>query len=160
MNIRHATPADAPQIVRIFYDTIHTVNTRDYTAEQVNAWAPSVPDADAWAARKFPTRTTIVADDNGTIAGFGELQPDGHVDCFYCHHQYQRRGVGTAIMAKIDEHARTLGLPRLFAEVSITARPFFDARGFSVIKQQTIIRLGVALTNFVMEKHLRAHPIH
>jgi GNAT superfamily N-acetyltransferase len=156
MNIRHATPADAPQIVRIFYETIHTVNARDYTARQVEAWAPAVPDADAWATRKFPTRTTIVADDNGTIAGFGELEPDGHIDCFYCHHRYQRQGVGSAILARLEEQARTLGLARLFAEVSITARAFFEARGFSVVRPQTVVCRGVAMTNFVMEKHLSA----
>jgi putative acetyltransferase len=154
MNIRPAALADAPQIVQIFFQTIHTVNTRDYTIDQVKAWAPSVPDPDAWAARKFPTRMTIVADDDGTIAGFGELEPNGHVDCFYCHHEYQRRGVGSAILARLEEHARTLGLTRLFAEVSITARPFFEARGFSVVQQQTIVRRGVTLTNFVMERCL------
>lgn len=88
MQIREATRADAPQIVRLFHDTIHTVNRRDYTQEQGEAWSPSVPDAAAWAERKFPTRTTFVADDDGTIVGFGELEGTGHIDCFYCHHDY------------------------------------------------------------------------
>jgi len=124
MQIREATRKDAPQIVCIFHHTIHTVNTRDYTPEQVNAWSPAVPDAAQWAETKFPARTTFVADDNGTIAGFGELQDDGHVDCFYCHHNYQRCGVGRAIYQQIENQAHRLGLTRLFVEASITARPF------------------------------------
>jgi len=115
MKIREATRADAGQMVRIFHDTIHTVNTRDYTAGQVDAWSPAVPEADAWAERKFPTRTTFVADDDGTIAGFGELEVSGHVDCFYCHHTYQRRGVGSATFQRIEGRARALGLTRLHA---------------------------------------------
>ena len=154
MIIREAVPGDVPQIVRIFFETIHRVNTRDYTAAQVAAWAPAVPDAEAWAARKLPTRTTFVADDDGVIAGFGELEPSGHIDCFYCRHDYQRRGVGSAILARIEERARSLGAARLFAEVSITAHPFFEARGFSVVRQQTVVRRGVELTNFVMDKPL------
>ena len=156
MQVREATRADAFQIVRLFHDTIHTVNRRDYTPEEINAWSPAVPDADAWAERKFPTRTTFVADNDGTIAGFGELEGSGHIDCFYCHHQYQRRGVGSAIFRRIEDKARTLGLARLFTEASITARPFFESHGFAVVKRQTVVRRGVELTNFVMEKTLSA----
>lgn len=43
-------------------------------------------------------------------------------------------------------------MPRIYAEVSITARPFFASKGFQVIKQQTVRIHGVELTNFVMEK--------
>jgi len=152
MVIREAVPSDVPQIVRVFFETIHTVNTRDYTAEQIDAWAPAVPDADAWVAQRLPTRATFVADDNGTIAGFGELEPSGHVDYFYCHQAYQRCGVGSAILARIEQAAGSLGLTKLFAEVSITARPFFAARGFSVVREQTINCRGVSMTNFVMDK--------
>ena len=160
MRIREAIRADAPQIVGVFHHTIHTVNVRDYTTEQVNAWSPKVPDADAWAANKFPTRMTFVADDNGTIAGFGELEDNGHVDCFYIHQAYQRRGVGTAIFQQIEERARGLGLTLLFTEASITARPFFEASGFSIVKQQIVICRGVELSNFVMEKTLPPNTFH
>jgi N-acetylglutamate synthase-like GNAT family acetyltransferase len=152
MQVREATRADVPQIVRIFHDTIHTVNVRDYTAEQVSAWSPDVPDADAWADRKLASRTTFVADDNGTIAGFGELENNGHIDCFYCHFNYQRCGIGSSILRQIEDRARCLVLARLFVEASITARPFFEAHGFAVLKRQTVIRRGVELTNFLMEK--------
>ena len=35
---------------------------------------------------------------------------------------------------------------------SITAKPFFEKRGYRVIREQQVERQGVALTNFVMEK--------
>lgn len=154
MHVRLARPEDAPQIVRIFYQTVHQVNARDYTPDQVNAWAPEVPDPEEWATRKLQTRITFVADDNGVLAGFGELEENGHIDCLYCHHAHQRQGVGSALYAQIEEHARALGLPCLFAEVSITAGPFFQRKGFSRVQQQTVVRRGVDLTNFLMEKDL------
>lgn len=40
---------------------------------------------------------------------------------------------------------------RVFAEVSITAKPFFEAKGFKVVKQQIVDIKGVKLTNFIME---------
>ena len=35
---------------------------------------------------------------------------------------------------------------------TITARPFFEHRGYRVIREQTVIRNGIPLTNFIMEK--------
>ena len=37
---------------------------------------------------------------------------------------------------------------------SITARPFFEARGYRVVRPQQVERRGQVLTNFVMEKEL------
>lgn len=154
IQIRFATADDAPQIVSLFHDTIHTVNARDYTPEQLAAWSPHLAEPDAWIAKRYPTHITFVADAAGTIAGFGELQTDGHVDCFYCHRDYQRQGVGRAIYTAIEQHARELAIARLYVEASITARPFFAAQGFTLVKEQTVVVRGIGLTNFVMEKRL------
>ena len=39
MQIRRYTPEDLPQIAELFYNTVHTVNARDYTREQLDVWA-------------------------------------------------------------------------------------------------------------------------
>ena len=46
------------------------------------------------------------------------------------------------------------GISRLYSEVSITARPFYERMGFKVVKEQQVEMRGQVLTNFVMEKHL------
>lgn len=131
MLIRHYHPADVEQVVFLFYTTIHTINRCDYTPEQVNAWAPTIPDKAAWQAR-YSDRIAFVADDNGKIAGFAELEPKGHIDCFYCHHLYQRRGVGRQLCQRLEQEANSLGLKRLFVEASITAQPFLSEWGFKL----------------------------
>ncbi|NLF31237.1 MAG: GNAT family N-acetyltransferase [Planctomycetes bacterium] len=155
MIIRPATPADVPQIVRLFYETVHAVCAADYTPAQLDAWAPAVPGQRAWAGR-LATRTTFVADDGGTIAGFAELQRDGHIDCFYTHKSYQRLGVGSALLERLERHARAAGLGRLTADVSLTARAFFEHRGFRVVRPQSVVRGGVRLDNLRMELILPA----
>lgn len=60
MVIRKAKQTDAQQIVNIFHDTIHTVNTRDYSTEEVNAWSPDVPDADEWAKKGFQPESPLL----------------------------------------------------------------------------------------------------
>ncbi|MFW2570000.1 hypothetical protein [Legionella sp. 29fVS95] len=52
---------------------------------------------------------------------------------------------------EIFKKANDLNLKRVFAEVSITAKPFFEAKGFKVIKQQNVDISGVKLTNLIME---------
>ncbi|MBT7088103.1 GNAT family N-acetyltransferase, partial [bacterium] len=46
----------------------------------------------------------------------------------------------------------SLGVKRVYTEASITAKPFFEKRGFKVIKEQQVEKRGVKLTNFQMEK--------
>jgi GNAT superfamily N-acetyltransferase len=77
------------------------------------------------------------------------VDPDGA-----CHHARQRQGVGSLLIEKIHEEASHRGLVRLYSDVSITAKPFFIAKGFEVIKEQLIAIRGQELSNFRMQKHL------
>lgn len=39
MEIRRCTKEDLPEIARLFFDTITTVNASDYTKQQIAAWS-------------------------------------------------------------------------------------------------------------------------
>lgn len=153
IRIRLFEAQDADQIAQLFHDTVHEINIRDYTQHQVKAWSPDDIHFRDWV-EMCSSRFTYVADDEGTIAGFGELEPNGHIDCFYCHKNYQRCGVGRQLYAAIEAKALELCLDRVFTEASITAKPFFQHMGFAVVKEQQVTRQGVAFINYIMEKHL------
>ena len=153
MEIRLFCPQDAEQIAQLFHETVREINIRNYSTNQVKAWAPDNLYFRNWL-EVCANRFTYVADENGVILGFGELEPDGHIDCFYCHKNYQGRGIGRQIYQAIEAKARELGLPRLYAEASITAKPFFQRLGFSVVKEQQVSRRGEIFINYVMEKFL------
>ncbi|KTC93188.1 GNAT family N-acetyltransferase [Legionella cincinnatiensis] len=151
INIRPYTPADAQHLVNIYYYTIHNINIQDYSEDQINAWAPySSLELTGWK-KKWETITPLVALIDDKIVGFTEFEPNGHIDCFYVHHEYQGFGIGASLMNEIFNKANDLNLKRVFAEVSITAKPFFEAKGFKVVKQQNVEIRGVKLTNFIME---------
>ncbi len=154
--IRRYNDGDAKFISQLYYDTIHTVNAKDYSKEQLEAWAPysSVKDYSGWE-EKLQKIKPFVALIGEQIVGFAEFEPNGHIDCFYVHHEFQGRGVGSALMREIEIEAREKLLGRIYAEVSITAKPFFEAKGFKVVKQQTVTLRGVDLVNFVMEKSIK-----
>ena len=151
--IRDYERGDAGPICRLFYETVRTVNLGDYSPEQVRAWAPDLPEAAAWHGR-MSGRHTLVADEGGEVVGFAELEEDGHLDMLYCRADAVGRGVGSLLYAAVEERARGLGVGRIFTEASITARPFFVRRGFRVLRRNTVLREGIELTNFSMEKAL------
>jgi GNAT superfamily N-acetyltransferase len=151
--VRDYVRGDAEPICRLFYETVRTVNLAHYSPEQVRAWAPEVPDPDAWHGR-MSGRHTLVADEGGEVVGFAELEEDGHLDMLYCRPDAVGRGVGSRLYAAVEERARGLGVGRISTEASITARPFFVRHGFGVLRRNTVLREGIELTNFSMEKAL------
>ena len=151
MIVRTYQIGDTEKIIKLFYDTVHEVNIRDYTKAQVDALGPADIDIESWT-KSLSSKFTFVAEEGDKIAGFGELEANGHIDCFYCHQDFQRQGVGTQILAQINSKARNLGIKKLFTEASITAKPFFESQGFIVVKKQEVERRGQRFINFAMEK--------
>lgn len=143
----------AHQIANLFYDTIHQVCSQDYTKDELNVWAPTPVDYERWARRLERTRPVVALEDQ-TVLGFGELEKDGHIDCFYIHKDHQRSGIGRDLMNRIEETAKINGCSKLFSEVSITAKPFFLAMGFSVIRPNLVTIGCQMLKNYLMEKIL------
>jgi putative acetyltransferase len=153
MKIRLFHQQDTEQVAQLFHETVRKINIRDYSTSQVKAWAPDDIYFRDWS-NVCSNRFTYVADEEGAIIGFGELESNGHIDCFYCHKDYQCRGVGSQIYQAIESKAIELGLNRLFTEASITAKPFFQRLGFSVMKEQQVTSRGETFINYAMEKFL------
>lgn len=150
--IRHYIPDDAQHLAKIYFNTIHNINIKDYSEDQVNAWAPaSSLELTGWK-KKWESITPLVALIDNKIVGFTEFESNGHIDCFYVHHEYQGFGVGSSLMNEVFKTARNLDIKRVFAEVSLTAKPFFESKGFKVVKEQVVDIRGVELANFIMEK--------
>ena len=148
MELRRYVEADCAELARLFYDTVHTVNGSDYNQEQLDAWATGEVDLESWN-QSFLAHHTVVAEQDGIIVGFGDMDETGYLDRLYVHKNYQHRGVATAICDELERNSTTTDF---ITHASITARPFFEKRGYAVIKEQQVERRGVRLTNFVMKK--------
>ena len=77
------------------------------------------------------------------------MDPSGYLDRLYVHRDYQRQGIAAAICDVLEQ---SCGAQTLVTHASITARPFFEVRGYCAVREQTVVCCGVAMTNFVMEK--------
>ena len=150
--IRPGRPEEAAALRALFYGAVHTACAGDYTPAQLDAWAPASYDSAAWAETLF-CRTVLAAEEAGQLLGFGSIGPDGYLDLLYVRGDCQGRGVGTALCDALE------GLypaGRLTVHASRTARPFFEKRGYRVIRAQRVERRGQTLENFVMEKEMSA----
>ena len=150
MTIRKYEPSYCETLAKLFYDTVHSVNIKDYTEEQVDAWATGEVDLTEWN-NSFLEHYTIVAEDDGVIVGFGDIAENGYLDRLYVHKDCQHKGIGTAICDKLEKY---VNVSEYTVHASITAKPFFESRGFIVVKEQQVIRRGVSLTNFYMTKRV------
>lgn len=161
ITIRPYAATDASGLTSLFRSSVRDIASRDYTASQVRAWAPDDIDERQFGQSR-DTKSTWVAEVEGRIAGFSDLEPDGHIDMLYVHPDFQRRGVARALLAHVEEVARTSGMRRLYTEASITARPVFETMGFRTIVPQTVTVRGESMTNYRMEKRLepQATTVH
>ncbi|WP_363318732.1 GNAT family N-acetyltransferase [Clostridium sp.] len=66
----------------------------------------------------------------------------------FVHKDYQGKGVATAICDRLEKAVQK----KVITNVSITARAFFEKRGYKVIKEQQVERQGIVIVNFAMEK--------
>ena len=151
LTLRSFKATDAPALRALKYTTIRQVNRKDYTEQQLLAWAPDEYDEADWLQR-ISAMNLLVATLDGVIVGFADVQDDGYIDHFFCHSDYQGQGIGKALMNEILAISQLKSVKRLYSHVSITARPFFVRYGFYVVREQQVDIRGEILTNFVMER--------
>jgi putative acetyltransferase len=123
IHIRRYQPGEAAALREIFHSAVHLIACRDYTADQVNAWAPR------------------------------NLDPvSGYIDHFYDSGLHPRRGIGTLLMTRLLQEAEILGARFLTADVSKTAQPLFEKFGFVVVEQRYPECFGVVVPNAHMRR--------
>ena len=153
MLVRAFKDGDEPALQAVFYAAVHIIAAKDYALEQLDAWAPHRPDWEAWTVKMQALRP-LVAEVDGRVVGYADLQPTGHIDHFFVSGKHARRGVGRLLMESLHARAAELGLTRVFSDVSLTAQPFFERFGFSVVERKEVVIGKVSLSNTRMEKLL------
>jgi putative acetyltransferase len=153
MRIRPFRSGDELALREVFHSAVHDVARRDYTAEQIEAWAPASFDRDQWIER-MRAIAPFVVEDAGHIVAYADLQPSGYIDHFFVSGAVARHGVGTLLMNHLLDTARARQNPVLTADVSRTALPFFRRFGFVVVEEHARSVRGVVVPNTSMKKVL------
>lgn len=148
IEIRAYCSNNCREMAALFYQTVHSINPLEYTAEQLNAWAPALPDVPVWNA-SFLKNDTLVAWERNRIVGFADMDATGYLDRLFVHKDRQRCGIATMLCQQLESRTTS---EMVTTQASITAKPFFEKRGYVVVQEQHVERAGILLKNYVMKK--------
>lgn len=148
--IRIYQHGDHIAIAEIFFRVVHEIASEDYTAEQCLAWSSREPNPEHWK-RRCELKRPFVAIVDSEVAGFLELDTDGHIDCVYINPDFRRRGVMTRLVAHAIDVCFAMKLPRIYVESSICAKPLFQSQGFNTLCENVVKISGISFINYRME---------
>jgi putative acetyltransferase len=138
---------------QLFVDTISSVCKSDYSPVQITAWISSIENTQRWTD-KLTAQYFLVAESNNKIVGYASLENNTRIDFLYVHKDYQRQGIASWLYADIEKKAIQKKMTTLHSDVSITAKPFFEKKGFKALELQTNLIRGVEILNYKMIKTL------
>ena len=152
LDIRRLAAQDIPEMRKLFRATVLTVNSKDYTKEEVEDWASCGDSVEHWKELLAKNNYIGALDGQGGIVGFSSMNAEGYLHSMFVHKDWQGRGVATLLLSEVEKIARRYGVHKISVEVSVTARPFFEKHGYKVVKEQKAKANRLYLTNYIMEK--------
>lgn len=152
--IRVAQQSDIVELRDLYKNTVLSVNRHDYSQEEVEDWA-SCGDDLSKIEEMIKTHYFIVAvNKQSEIVGFSSITLQGYLHSMFVHKDFQGKGIATTLLKEIERYAITTEIMRITSEVSLTARPFFERKGYIVEEEQKRKANQLSLTNFWMSKEL------
>ncbi|MGU3376256.1 GNAT family N-acetyltransferase [Chryseobacterium sp. M5A1_1a] len=151
--IRKGNKEDLPEMLLLFQNTISSICKDDYNEEQLEAWKSGAGHKERWE-NVIRDQIILVATSKHQIVGFCSLDKGNYIDLLFVHKEYQHQGIASLLYHLIEKEAVIQNKKHLTADVSKTAKPFFEKAGFEVIREQIVNIKGIDLTNYKMEKTL------
>jgi len=151
--IRHVKISDLAEMQEMFVNTISAICKYDYSADQIRVWTATIENSQRWID-KLTSQYFRIAELENKIVGYASLEHNDYLDFLYVHKDYQRMGIANSLYAEIEEEAIKRKATILNSDVSETARPFFEKKGFNVMTPQKNIIKDVEIINYKMMKRL------
>lgn len=149
--LRKGKIEDLPALKELFVSSVKSVCIADYSHPQIEAWTSGIENNERWIDM-ITNQWVIIAHNRNEIVGFASLIDFQHIDFFYVHKDHQRKGIANKLYTKLENEVKKNLRIELQADVSITAKGFFEKSGFEVVAKQRVFRNGVELMNYKMRK--------
>lgn len=151
IELRQANLEDLEEMQTLFVETINSTCKKDYSKEQINVWTSSVENKEKWISI-IRNQYFLIAEINNKIVGYGSLENGNYLDFMYVHKDYLRQGIANLLFENLKKESTKLGFDKLTSDVSKTALPFFETKGFRIIKENKNIMKGVEIINYNMSE--------
>jgi L-amino acid N-acyltransferase YncA len=160
VQIRTARLTDAEAIRGIYNRAILTIATFDLEPR-------SLQEQQGWLAQRSGAHIVLVADDNGTLAGFASVSPYRDRPAYrttvensvYVDESHQGKGVGKQLMSGLVDKARDHGFHSMIARIvssNAASIALHRAVGFEIVGVEKEVgrKLGKWLDVVVMQRML------
>ena len=151
IKLREADYNDLEEMKGLFLGVIKNFCKSDYNEKQTEAWASTAKNKKRWESM-LKNQYVVIAEINSKIVGFGSLHKGNYIDFMYVHKDFLRRGIASKIFECLQNKSSELGFTKLTSDVSKTARPFFETKGFSIIKENKNLINDVEIINYHMSQ--------
>lgn len=153
IRLRKAEANDLPELHSVFEKSVRNSCNKDYTDQQINAWIERASPS-RWQELFASDLQFVTAEETNSfqLAGFTSFNRQGYLHSMFVQPQHQGKGIATLLLNYAEDFVSRNHIPSLFAEVSLTARPFFEKHGFVAEEKQLIKVNGVGMINFRMRK--------
>lgn len=153
--LRAASLNDLPEMKELYRGTIMEVCANDYDLEQCTVWASSAEKTERWNDL-INNQYVVLAVKNNVIVGFGSLLNGNYLDFMYVHKDYQRQGIADTLLIALEAEALRQKAQVITSDISKTARPYFEKKGYIVLAAQENTRGDIVLVNYKMKKQLNS----
>lgn len=134
-----------------FFSRLYTLVAVAEKADTANPDAPGTDAANPDAPGSDTANLNSANDTGEIIIGYGNIDDSGYLDHLFVHKDYQGKKIATALCDALEAHARSQDCHEITVHASITARPFFERRGYTVEKEQIVTVDGVPMKNYAMK---------
>lgn len=152
--IRPLEEKDLYDMQNLFRSTVLNVNIKDYTKEEVEDWASCDDDIKHWKEILFNNQFIGAFDKQDNLIGYSSMNKRGYMHSMFVHPDWQGKGIATLLLSEVEKIARQYEVIEITSEVSKTARPFFEHKGYVVECEQKQQANRLKLTNYKMKKVL------
>ena len=158
VNIRFARNEDARGILEAHHSAVHQTASKDYSPEICNDWSTPVTQEriSQYLNHSFPHETSIVAEVDGEVAGFGAIvESVNELRAVYVAAKFGHRGIGSALLIELERVAKERGCIELHLDSSVTAEAFYLFHNYQVLEYtEHALRSGRLMACVRMRKSL------
>lgn len=134
LKIRQATVADVVPLSGLIRRTIRVSNSMDYDQKSIDMLcAIFEPEP---VAERIENELILLCFMGAELVGTVGLRDD-YLRSMFVGPEYQGRGLGKMLVARIEEKARQKAIPELMLHSSLTAREFYLALGYEFVELQS-----------------------
>jgi putative acetyltransferase len=153
MKLRKFKIGDEKYLSKLHEETIRNINSKDYSVEQIETW-PSILNNYSNFLETLKNNICYVIELNKNIVGFGDMSYSGEIYRLYTSKDFQGLGIASKILNKLEQEAKKLKIKNITLESSLTAKTFYESKGYVIIEKVYSKINTVKHEDWKMEKNI------